>query len=150
VKGCSERALRTVSFGFRNPQFKSAQRWASPPHAGSEICSDNSAFVDLYRVGRADQGSAVFDYQQNGGFFTIESSLGPFQTRWTPKGAASIYAYDSRHHVAEVRHANEFSDVDDPSALDFRNEAGDFVLVKVLGVEGGPRWGTPHPELSIQ
>jgi diaminohydroxyphosphoribosylaminopyrimidine deaminase/5-amino-6-(5-phosphoribosylamino)uracil reductase len=118
----------------------------------------NAVFIDQFRVGHGDRGSARFDYTVNNGQFLIaETSAGVFKTQWTSMGPAGIYALDDSNKVAMQRYADRFEDIDDPGAVAFvthtlpvregeivvfRNELG-YLLVHVDDVLSQPpddRW----------
>jgi pyrimidine deaminase RibD-like protein len=120
----------------------------------SEVEKDNTEFRDSYRYTVGGRGSATFDFTQNGGKFEVRSTDGSFATGWTARGQASIYAIDHQCHVAHVKYAKNFEEVDDPGALDFsnytvplqvgdvgvfRNETGHLLVrvAKVIHNDGG-------------
>jgi len=86
-----------------------------------EIKVDNSEFIGQFRHAVGIKGKARFDYTQNVGRFALYSDDRSvrFETRWTPAGSGCIYPIDSQFNVAQARYATEFSQIDDPSALDF-------------------------------
>jgi len=86
-----------------------------------EIKVDNSEFIGQFRHAVGIKGKARFDYTQNDGRFALYSDDRSvrFETRWTPAGSGCIYPIDSQFNVAQTRYATEFSQIDDPSALDF-------------------------------
>ncbi|MFE5769814.1 deaminase [Streptomyces sp. NPDC056485] len=120
------------------------------------------------RRGRA-RGRAKFDYTQNGGRYEIyldERTDSPkWTTQWTQRGRGSIYAHGGvAGIVAEARFAQSFEEIDDPNVFDFeshstpieeggiavfRNNYG-HLLVKVLEVHAGPRWGSAHFSLKFE
>jgi len=132
------------------------------PSLRSEVRADNAAFIDQYRLAMGMRGSASFDYQQNGGRFLINSGSGPITTRWTQRGATSIYAIDYDGHVALARYAQDFDEIDDPEALDWSNytvgvDVGEivafrstetYVLVRITQVYAGER-GADHTALHF-
>jgi len=123
-----------------------------PPELRSEIRADNSSFLDQFRLSREPSGRVQFDFTQNGGRYALTALGHSIVTRWTPRGHDAIYALDNDHNVATARYAQQFKEIDDPSALDFANytkavESGEIVvfrdglggyaLVKVVTVK---RW----------
>jgi diaminohydroxyphosphoribosylaminopyrimidine deaminase / 5-amino-6-(5-phosphoribosylamino)uracil reductase len=127
----------------------------------------NALFVGHFESGTGPTGGAKFDYMLNDGDFEIAYSAvdqRSIVTRWTMAGTRAIYAY-ARHplKVALAKYANEFSEIDDPTALDFshsvRVEEGEIAafigttgcaLVKVLEVHSGPRYGSDHTSVKVQ
>jgi diaminohydroxyphosphoribosylaminopyrimidine deaminase/5-amino-6-(5-phosphoribosylamino)uracil reductase len=131
----------------------------------AEIEADGREFVEQYRRGVGPEGEAIFDYRQNDGRFDIHADDGAavFHTRWTMAGKAAIYAYDHEGKIGHPRYAVDFSEIDDPGALDFsstshlirvgeiavfRNEGG-YALVRVENVLSGADYGDDHTELQI-
>lgn len=103
----------------------------------------------------------------NGGSFEIqfsETDERSIVTQWKNRGAGSIYAYAVQPvRVALARYAAEFSEIDDPRALDFTytvpvsvGEIAVFVsdvgsvLVKVLEVDAGGASGAAQRFVKIQ
>lgn len=130
----------------------------------------NIAFTEVFTRKSGMKGGARFDFTQNGGNFDVRMNDQPdaptWNTRWTNCGAAAIYFYGGRPgFVAEARYAQEFSEVDNPDALDYggssvrldvgsigilRNEYG-HLLCKV--VELSPTFdygGDGHPAVKIE
>lgn len=113
---------------------------------------------------------AKFDFTQNGGLFTIsiddENDCRRWKTRWTGCCATAIYLNGGHPgFVFEERYANEFSDIDDPDALDYgghvvrldigsigvlRNEHG-HVLCRVTAIEPTIDYGgSGHVSVTIR
>ena len=180
---CAERLIArevgTVIIGMYDPNSEIYREgWRMLRDAGvelrdfdtdlrKEIQKDNLAFMELFQLAIGDEGTATFDYLQNGGRFEIfaeETRLVGFQTKWTRGGRGAIYAYDSDNLVALARYANAFEEIDDPGALDFsnysllvregeiavfRNGSG-FALVQVVRVLAGPQHGDDRTEAQIR
>jgi diaminohydroxyphosphoribosylaminopyrimidine deaminase / 5-amino-6-(5-phosphoribosylamino)uracil reductase len=123
---------------------------------------DSAAFIEQFQRGEGDEGEAVFDYLQNGGTFTVTTdSAGSFTTRWSRAGGESIHAYE---YPALARYARTFNEIDDPGALDYSMHGvtprvndivvfqadGQFLLVQVLEVHGGPEYGSDHTAVKIR
>jgi diaminohydroxyphosphoribosylaminopyrimidine deaminase/5-amino-6-(5-phosphoribosylamino)uracil reductase len=138
------RALRDAGVKLRDfePDFR------------AEIDEMNRTFAEHFTSGVGPVGGAKFDYQLNRGNFEIrfsETDSRSIVTRWTHRGADSIYAYASRPaQVALARYAQEFDEIDDPTAYDFGHtvpvHVGEIavfttndgaVLAKVLEVDSG-------------
>lgn len=136
------------------------------PDLRDKIKASNARFLSGFELGRGDSGKATFDYTLNGRRFDIHTeTAGEFRTRWSSRGASSIYLSngDPQYRVAQPRHAREFHKIDDPGAYDFgshavpleegdigivRNETG-FLLVRVTDVLNADR-GDPRWEVSIE
>ena len=88
-----------------------------PHDLRDEIAVDNAAFLARYKTASGDAGIASFDTNLNGGRYTVRTSVGDFEIHVSP----GPWVYDYNHNVAPGRHATEFSQIDDPSALDFGN-----------------------------
>jgi pyrimidine deaminase RibD-like protein len=88
-----------------------------PHDLRDEIAADNAAFLARYKTASGDVGRARFDSKLNGGKYTVETSIGNFVIQVSP----GPWVYDHVHHVAHARYATEFSQIDDPAALDFGN-----------------------------
>lgn len=133
----------------------------------AQIDEINATFVHHLVRGTGPTGGTEFDYQLNGGNFEIQLSEDDERTivtRWTQCGRDAIYAYANRPvRVALARHACEFSEIDDPQALDFdysvRIGTGEIavfvgepgaVLVKVIEVHSGPNYGSNRTSLKIK
>jgi diaminohydroxyphosphoribosylaminopyrimidine deaminase / 5-amino-6-(5-phosphoribosylamino)uracil reductase len=133
----------------------------------SQIDAINQQFMDHFVAGIGPNGGAKFDYQLNGGKFEIqfsEKDERSIVTQWTNRGTNSIYAYAVQPvRVALARYAVEFSEIDDPHALDFSytvavnvGEIAAFVsdvgsvLVKVLEVEAGATAGATQKFVKIK
>ena len=114
-----------------------------------EIAVDNDAFLAKYKTASGDNGIVEFDYALNGRSFTVATAAGSFKIQVSDMGSMGVYVYDYAHHVAHVRHATAFSEIDDPGALEFgsyyaplyvnqiacyRNEHG-YRLVKLIHVD---------------
>ncbi|XTZ16134.1 deaminase [Micromonospora echinospora] len=115
------------------------------------------------------QGTAKFDFTQNGGKydFTTDDTSGAavWTTRWGSCGTRSVYAVGGHPGiVAHARFATRFDQIDDPDALDygshfakvdigdiavFRNDHG-HVLCRVLDIEPPPPYGEgPHISVKV-
>jgi diaminohydroxyphosphoribosylaminopyrimidine deaminase/5-amino-6-(5-phosphoribosylamino)uracil reductase len=127
----------------------------------------NAKFAEHFVSGMGPRSGARFDYLLNQGKFEIQYSPTDERsivTGWTISGGDSIWAYASTPvRVALARHAREFSEIDDPRALDFNytvqirvGEIAAFVqdtgvaLVKVMEVHSGPTYGSDHTSVKIQ
>ena len=131
----------------------------------------NTSFTDHFEVGYGPDGGAKFDYTLNGGKFEFRFSKDDarsIDTRWGMIGKAAINASAiSPAMVAVPKYADEFGQIDDPTAHDFnrhwqRIEVGEIavfvnedwsVLVKVIEVENGPdgaRWGETSLATSVK
>ncbi len=117
-------------------------------------------FTQVFTHGTGMSAGAKFDFTQNGGNFeirvddTLDSPA--WKTRWSNCGARAIYFNGDRPgFVAEARYAQEFSEIDDPDALDYgghvvqldigsigvlRSEIG-HVLCKVVEISPTPDYG---------
>jgi diaminohydroxyphosphoribosylaminopyrimidine deaminase/5-amino-6-(5-phosphoribosylamino)uracil reductase len=129
-----------------------------------EIMADNKLFIDTFRLAVGERGSASFDYSQNGGKFILKHDEMEINTTWTARGRDTIYAVDHAAHVALARHAHEFSEIDDPGALDWSNytvavDADEIVafrnsnaygLVKIKKVFAGSSRGDDHTSLHFE
>lgn len=85
-------------------------------------------FTRMFTSGSGLSGGAKFDFTQNGGRFTISADDDPdsasWETQWTNCGASAIYLYGGHPGVvALARYANEFDEIDDPDALDYRGHS---------------------------
>jgi len=167
-KPCSARLadakVQTVFIGSYDPNPRVYRRgWNAlvearirtrdfPEDLRKVIDATNIEFDDLYRTRRTDAGTALFDYRQNGGIFTIDSPLGGvFNTQWGQRGQRTIHIIDQDHNVARALFAQRIDEIDDPSAYDFsshtvhlssgevgiiRNSQA-YLLVKVINVKAG-------------
>ncbi len=132
-----------------------------------QIDSINQTFVEHFLSGIGPSGGAKFDYHLNRGCFEIKFSENDERsiiTKWTNRGNGSIYAYAIRPvTVALAKYASNFSDIDDPSALDFNYtvpaEEGEIavflsedgsVLVKVEAVNAGEQKGASQRFVKIK
>lgn len=135
-----------------------------PADLRAEIAVVDQEFVDSFVITEGDHGAARFDYTQNAGRHMVMSTFGAFETQWTTRGTHSIYARDNAHHVALARYAEQFEEIDDPGAFDFRsystgvnegeiavfrNDLG-YLLVRVTHVDAGPDYGSDHWELCFE
>lgn len=129
------------------------------PDLRAELVAENVDFLDGYRYQTRDSVSlhdaAVWiPFNANNGNFTIEAAGHTFLTHWTECGADSIYAYDEVHNVAPADGAQDFDEIDDPSALPFtsrvvtvhegaivvyRDAARGYLLIKVIEVQAKSR-----------
>lgn len=169
--------VKRVVIGMYDPNPRIyRQGWKMLRDAGIELADftpatremvegDNHAFINQYRRAHGNSGRALFDYTQNGGRFTFGDGDATFETRWTQRGADSIYALDYAHHVALIRHARTFEEVDDPGALDWasyttgvkvgaivafrRNPGGPYLLIRIVAVEAGPDRGSDHYAVEL-
>ena len=133
----------------------------------SQIDAINTDFTEHFTSGVGPSGGAKFDYQLSGGNFEIqfsETDTRRIVTRWTNRGANSIYAYAVRPvQVALARYAASFDEIDDPRAFDFTytvavavDEIAVFVsdsgavLVKVLEVNIGAASGAAQRFVKLQ
>ncbi len=124
-------------------------------------------FTDHFVSGVGPTGGAEFDYLLNGGNFEIQFSEEDERSivmRWSSRSESSVHAYANRPAiVALVKHAAEFSEIDDLTAFDFNYNApikiGEIavftnkscaVLVKVIEVHGGPERGANHTSVKIK
>ncbi len=130
----------------------------------AEIRADNATVLAQFVRSSANTGVASFNYTQNNGRFVVGPPGAEVNTRWSSAGHDVIHAYDYDHHVALARHAREFSEVDQPDALDFssysltasvgeivvfRSASGNHALVKIVGVLNR-RHGDDRDELTIE
>jgi diaminohydroxyphosphoribosylaminopyrimidine deaminase/5-amino-6-(5-phosphoribosylamino)uracil reductase len=126
----------------------------------------NQQFTGHFAVGTGPAGGAKFDYQLNGGRFEIQFSEldeRSIVTQWTHRGSGSIYAYAVRPvTVALARYAATFTEIDDPSALDFTYTVpvsigeiavflseSEAVLVRVEEVDAGAAAGASQRFVKI-
>jgi pyrimidine deaminase RibD-like protein len=172
-----ERGIDTVYIGSYDPDPRIYKKgWRLLLDAGmtvkdfpadlrNDIAAGNAGFLESFRSSTKDEGEVRFDFTQNGGRFTIDTSTaGEFETHWSGRSANAVYAYSSRTtKVAEARYAHEFSEIDDPSAYDFEHHSvaaneGDvvlfqndraFLLVKITSVLGGPERAADRHELRF-
>ena len=95
------------------------------PDLRAELAAANSHFLDGFRYSVQEEHPHDepfwIAHSANDGRFNIETPGHTFETRWTPRGADSIYALNYAHNVALAKHAQRFEDIDDPSALAFDN-----------------------------
>jgi diaminohydroxyphosphoribosylaminopyrimidine deaminase / 5-amino-6-(5-phosphoribosylamino)uracil reductase len=129
-----------------------------------EIEADNRAFPDRFQVAEGDAGEIRFDWSRNDGALPIKTSAGEFQTGWSTNGADSVHAYGrGPTSIAFARHVVEFDEIDDPGSFPFNSHAAtpppatgdvvifksgeDYLLVRVLELHAGPRWGADRFEL---
>lgn len=123
----------------------------------------NRPFVERFQIARGLEGSITFDYEQNAGRMTIESSGGNFETKWSQRGKGSIYAVGTSGRIAASRYATTFDDIDDPDRFEFvghshdarvgqivifRSEIG-HALVRIESVLAGADHGDPRTELVV-
>ncbi|RIJ01190.1 hypothetical protein DXK93_23025 [Achromobacter sp. K91] len=120
-----------------------------PSELRNEARRDNDAFFRKFNYSLADQGSASFDYEHNGGVRVLGALAEAFRTSWTNRDNGSIYALDYQFSVALAKNCTTFDDVDDPARwfedchytkpvhegqiVIFRNLKG-YALVQVLKV----------------
>ena len=129
-----------------------------PDDLRNEIEADNAMFIDVYESAEGKTGSAEFDYSRNDGRFTLRHEDLEILLRFGNRGADSVWATDHSQHVAELRHARTFQEVDNPGSYDwsrysvgayegaivaFRNERC-YALVKVTKVFAGQERGNDH------
>ena len=153
---CAQRLIdagvRTVFIGLYDPNPKIYREgWKMLRDAGielrdfpadlrTELRELNAGFIGQYEANSQTHGTARFDYVKNGAY-----SIGPagsnIETRWSSATSGVIHAYGPKGHVALARYANEISEIDDPSAMDFSPEVhsvtakkGDIVVF--LGLDG--------------
>jgi len=129
----------------------------------------NSEFVSFFKSGNPiDSHGANFDYQGNGGYYRIY--FGPddarfVDTNWGRKGKETIWARrgNSSHQVAWAKFANEFDEIDDPTAYDFSNSSVGIddgqiaiflntygcAIVKVNRVTSGEPYDSEPPAVKI-
>jgi pyrimidine deaminase RibD-like protein len=88
-----------------------------PHDLRDEIAVDNAAFLARYKTASGDAGIARFDAGPDGGEYTIKTSIGNFVIKVSP----GPWVYDHNNKIALVRFATEFSQIDDPGALEFKN-----------------------------
>jgi diaminohydroxyphosphoribosylaminopyrimidine deaminase/5-amino-6-(5-phosphoribosylamino)uracil reductase len=133
----------------------------------SEIETVNQQFIEHFTRGIGPSGGAKIDYTLNGGNFEIQFSPTDNRsilTRWTHRGAGSIYAYATLPvQVALARYASSFEEIDDPKALSFSYtvpvEVGEIaafvspngsVLVQIKEIEAGPSGGAAARFVKIK
>ena len=122
------------------------------------IESDNATFIDIYKSGEGECGSAEFDFSRNDGRFTIRNGDLVIELRFGPRGPNSVWAYDDTQHVAELRYAATFDEIDNPGSYDWSRHAASaaegqlvafrspqcYLLVKVTKVFAGPDRNHDH------
>lgn len=151
------RAMRDA--GIKLYDFDSVHR--------DEIKTLNIVSDDHFQSSVGPSGSAKFDFKQNGGKFDIytdETKIHVVTTRWTERGADSIYAYGGRPNIVTLaKYATSFDEVDDPGAYDYEGTSAEanegdiviyrttyaYVLIKVLEVHAGPSRGTVDTSIKI-
>lgn len=89
-----------------------------PHDLRDEIASDNSAFLARYKTASGDMGIARFDAGPGGGEYTVNTSIGDFVIKVSP--GPWVYEYGNNNGIALARFATDFSQIDDPGALEFR------------------------------
>lgn len=153
--------------GWKTLRERGVQLRDFDPDLRDRIDTLNAEFIEHFVSGIGPTGGAKFDYLLNGGNFEIQYSEldeRTIVTRWTIRGENSIYAYANRPlKVALARHAKQFKEIDDPTALDFDYYAaiavGEIavfvsdsaaVLVKVNEVHAGHQHGSDHTSVKIE
>lgn len=137
------------------------------PDLRSVINNLNSGFVDNFRRGMGPTGKYRFDYTLQDGEFDIqfsENDQRAIRTRWTLIGIECINAYAlSGYEVAVARYANDFNQIDDATALDYKQQVivhkGEIVsflskhgcvLVKILEVQSGEKYGASCTSVKLE
>lgn len=138
-----------------------------PADLREQIATDNGVFLGRFQGVDEDEGEFAFDWSLNDDTLPIRTTKAEFLTGWSTAGRDSIHAY-GRHDtsIAFARHAKDFAEIDDPGAFPFNNHSaspspgvGDvvifksgeaFLLVKVLEIHAGPKWGADHFELRAE
>lgn len=134
------------------------------PEYRREVEFDNRQFTSALALSIGERDPASFDYTQNSGRYTVEAAGTTFVTRWSQRGAKSIYGIgESCDGIALARGASGFDQIDDPRALHWDNyfepvnvgeivvfRAGDaYLLVKVTDVVAGPSRSEDHYQLDF-
>lgn len=127
----------------------------------------NDTFNRFFTEGVGIEGSAKFDFTQNGGKFEIyfdESKADSRVTHWTSRGEDSVYANDGQPgNIALAKYAKEFNQIDDPDALDYESHYAVLsindivvyrsvkahVLIKLLQMEPGAERGATDTFVKI-
>ncbi|QUF04060.1 hypothetical protein KCV87_32725 [Actinosynnema pretiosum subsp. pretiosum] len=134
------------------------------------ICTEgNKTFSGHFHKRVGVQNKAKFDFQQNGGLYQLaltEALDSPaWETRWSTCGANAMYANGGVPGVvAHARYAKEFSEIDDPDALDwgshfqkvyigeivvFQNEHG-YALCRLKTIDPTEDYGgTGHTSMTF-
>ena len=102
-----------------------------PADLREEIAVDNTEFIAQYKRAAGDTGQFSFDSHGGEGRFTVETSIGTFGISTSPMGPRSVWLYDDRHKVADVRYAKDFREVDDPGALTFSSRYCSFGVQRI-------------------
>ena len=136
-----------------------------PPELRAEIRADNHLFLEQFRISRGQSGTACFDYSLNGHQYVLGTGDSQITTTWSRCGKRSIYAVDNKCNVAHARYAKEFSEIDDPSSLDFsthsirlaegeigvfRSSTGYFAVIRIERVFSGADYGDDRYEVSFK
>lgn len=138
-----------------------------PKNLRAEVESDNIKFTDIYKFSIPDQqnrGTFRFDYTLGEHKFKIRCNGSEIVTQWSKAGKGVIHAISNSDYVVLARHANEFNEIDDPSALwafsnytvtvnegeivIFKNRNGVHALIKIIKVLAGPDRGDDRFELE--
>jgi diaminohydroxyphosphoribosylaminopyrimidine deaminase/5-amino-6-(5-phosphoribosylamino)uracil reductase len=138
-----------------------------PADLRAELAAVNDEFQHSFQCAQGDEGEFRFDWSQQDGTLEIETSAGKFVTGWSTNGASSIHVYARAGDlVADARFACSFDEIDDPGAFNFnnysvapqevgnvavfRNPTGAHLLVQVLEIHAGPKWGADYFELRAR
>ena len=92
-----------------------------PADLRDELRAINLAFLEQYRSNRSPSGSATFDYVHSP-IFTIGQPPLTIDTKWSHAASGVIHAYSAPGNIALARYAAALSEIDDPSAMDFKPE----------------------------
>lgn len=135
-----------------------------PDSLRSQIENDNKSFLEAFKISTGRQGTATFDYMQNGGNYELRHEDLIVKTRWVQSGKDSIQAIDYQQHVALAQHAQQFEEIHDPGALNWSNytvrpKAGEIVvfrtaqtyaLIQITKVSAGPDWDDDQTLLQFK
>ena len=127
-----------------------------------EIAEDNADFINQYKITVGERGSVRYDFSQNGGKFTFKNEDMVFVIKASTAGDDSVHVLDYGNHIAYLKHATGFDEIDDPGAYDWSNytrtvavgqlgaarNAHGYLLFRVTNVHNQAR-GASHTELAL-
>ncbi len=92
-----------------------------PSEFRNQLTLLNNKFNGQYRESSSPSGTARFDYVLCPAF-TIGAGREQIHTQWSSASTGIIHAYSAQGHIAHARYARSLDEIDDPSALDFKQE----------------------------
>jgi pyrimidine deaminase RibD-like protein len=158
---------RVYEKGFLRLKDAGIQVRHFPHKLREEIKAINKDFISQFKANPELAGTAIFNYSDNNGQYTLGHGNFDFETKWGKASDILIYIYSDPPEIEGVALAtvNRFDEITDASIYDMSsrhrivkkggfvvilNKNGYYDAIKVLDIKDNTRPGNDRDEISIE